>query len=141
MTAHSLSAEAIGAGQAAARLRSVLRWDAAACGALGVVMAAGAPLVEALLGLPVAWALPFGVYLLGCAVALLLVAGYPRLVAGQVAGVVVNNVVAAAALLALPFTGFVDLNAAGVGVMLAGAALVAVFVVLEEVGLRRLKAA
>lgn len=141
MTAHSISTAANGEAQAEGRLRAVLRWDAAACGLLGAGMAAGAPLVETLLGLPVAWALPFGVYLLGCAVALLLVAGYPRLVAGHVVGVVVNNVAAAAALLALPFTGLVDLNAAGVGVVLAGAALVAVFVVLEEVGLRRLRAA
>ena len=120
------------------RLRGLLRLDAAACAAFGVLMTAGAPLVDRFLGLAPAWAVPFGVYLLGCAVAIALVAGYPRLVRGQVIGVVANNVVAAAAMAALPFTGLVDLTVAGYALMLGGAALVAVFAVAEEVGLRRL---
>jgi hypothetical protein len=122
------------------RLRGILRLDAAACAAFGLLMTAGAPLVDRFLGLEAAWAVPFGVYLLGCAVALALVAGYPELVRGQVIGVVVNNVLAAAAMAALPFTGLVDLTAAGYAMMLGGAALVALFVVLEEVGLQRLRA-
>ncbi|MCC3764767.1 hypothetical protein K3N28_17050 [Glycomyces sp. TRM65418] len=122
------------------RLRGVLRLDAAACAAFGVLMTAGAPLVDRLFGLAPAWAVPFGVYLLGCAVALALVAGYPDLVRGQVIGVVANNVVAAAAMAALPFTGLVDLTAAGYALMLAGAALVALFAVMEEAGVRRLAA-
>lgn len=137
MTATTLAPAAT----AQARLRTVLRQDAAACAAFGLLMTAGAPLVDRLLGLGPAWAVPFGVYLLGCAVALALVAGYPALVRGQVIGVVVNNALAAAALAALPFTGLVDLTALGYAVMLGGAALVALFAVLEEVGVRRLAAA
>jgi hypothetical protein len=120
------------------RLRGLLRLDAAACAAFGVLMTAGAPLVDRFLGLAPSWAVPFGVYLLGCAAALALVAGYPRLVRGQVIGVVANNAVAAAAMAALPFTGLVDLTLAGYALMLGGAALVAVFAVAEEVGVRRL---
>jgi hypothetical protein len=120
------------------RLRGLLRLDAAACAAFGVPMIAGAPLVDRLFGLAPAWAVPFGVYLLGCAVAIALVAGYPRLARGQVIGVVVNNVVAVVAMAALPFTGLVDLTAAGYALMLGGAALVAGFAVAEEVGMRRL---
>jgi hypothetical protein len=122
------------------RLRGLLRLDAAACAAFGLLMTAGAPLVDRFLGLEAAWAVPFGVYLLGCAVALALVAGYPELVRGQVIGVVANNVLAAAAMAALPFTGLVDLTVAGYAMMLGGAALVALFAVLEEVGLQRLHA-
>lgn len=136
MTATTLAPAAT----AQARLRTVLRQDAAACAAFGLLMTAGAPLVDRLLGLGPAWSVPFGVYLLGCAVALALVAGYPALVRGQVIGVVVNNALAAAALAALPFTGLVDLTALGYGVMLGGAALVALFAVLEVAGARRLAA-
>ncbi|MFB9658891.1 hypothetical protein ACFQS3_12415 [Glycomyces mayteni] len=123
---------------AEARLRTLLRQDAAACAAFGLLMTAGFALVDPLLGLGPAWAVPLGVYLLGCAVALALVAGYPVLVRGQVIGVVVNNAVAAAALAALPFTGLVDLTVAGVVVMLGGAALVVLFAVLEAAGAKRL---
>lgn len=123
---------------AEARLRSVLRQDAAACAAFGLLMTAGFALVDRLLGLGPAWAVPLGVYLLGCAAALALVAGYPALVRGQVIGVVANNAAAAAALAALPFTGLVDLTVLGTIVLLGGAALVALFAVLEGAGARRL---
>lgn len=122
------------------RLRGVLRLDAFACAGFGLLLAAGAPLADRFLGLEPAWAVPFGVYLLGCAVALGLVAGYPDLVRGQVIGVVANNVLAAAAMAALPFTGLVDLTWAGYALMIGGAALVAVFAVAEEAGLKRLGA-
>ncbi|GAA2299230.1 hypothetical protein GCM10009853_064360 [Glycomyces scopariae] len=120
------------------RLRSVLRLDAVACAAFGLLMTAGFALVDSLLGLGPAWAVPFGVYLLGCAVALALVAGYPDLVRGQVTGVVVNNALAALALAVLPFTGLVDLTVAGYIVLLGGAALVALFAVLEAAGAARI---
>jgi hypothetical protein len=81
---------------------------------------------------------PLGVYLLGCAAALARVAGYPALVRGQVIGVAVNNAAAAAALAALPFTGLVDLTVLGTIVLLGGAALVALFAVLEGAGAKRL---
>lgn len=135
-----MTATTITAADAQTRLRGTLRLDAAACAAFGLLMTAGAPLVDRFLGLEAAWAVPFGVYLLGCAVALALVAGYPELVRGQVIGVVANNALAAAAMAALPFTGLVDLTVAGYAMMLGGAALVALFAVLEEVGLQRLHA-
>ncbi|MEU5872274.1 hypothetical protein AB0A73_12045 [Glycomyces sp. NPDC047369] len=120
------------------RLRSVLRQDAAACAAFGLLMTAGFALVDRFLGLGPAWAVPLGVYLLGCAVALALVAGYPALVRGQVIGAVANNAAAAAALAALPFTGLVDLTVLGTIVMLGGAALVVLYAVLEGAGAKRL---
>jgi hypothetical protein len=120
------------------RLRSVLRQDALACAGFGLLMTAGFALVDSLLGLGPAWAVPFGIYLLGCAAALALVAGYPVLVRGQVIGVVVNNALAALALAVLPFTGLVDLTLAGYIVLLGGAALVALFAVLEAAGSARM---
>ncbi|SDE47926.1 hypothetical protein [Glycomyces harbinensis] len=123
---------------AQARLRNVLLQDAAGCTAFGLLMTAGAPLVDRFLGLGTAWAVPFGVYLLGCAVAIALIAGYPVPVRGHVIGVVVNNVLAVAALAVVPFTDLVDLTGAGYAVMLGGAGLVAMFAVLETAGLRRL---
>ncbi|HEX2145281.1 MAG TPA: hypothetical protein VHG10_12315 [Glycomyces sp.] len=135
-----MTATTLNTTDARTRLRGVLRLDAAACAAFGLLMTAGAPLVDRFLGLEPAWAVPFGVYLLGCAVALGLVAGYPNLVRGQVIGVVANNVLAAAAMAALPFTGLIDLTGPGYAVMLGGAALVAVFAVAEEVGVQRLGA-
>ncbi|WP_112137719.1 hypothetical protein [Glycomyces dulcitolivorans] len=120
------------------RLRSVLRQDALACAGFGLLMTAGFALVDPLLGLGPAWAVPFGVYLLGCAAALALVAGYPVLVRGQVIGVVVNNALAALALAVLPFTGLVDLTLAGYIVLLGGAALVALFAVIEGAAAARM---
>jgi hypothetical protein len=120
------------------RLRSVLRQDALACAGFGLLMTAGFALVDSLLGLGPAWAVPFGIYLLGCTAALALVAGYPVLVRGQVIGVVVNNALAALALAVLPFTGLVDLTLAGYIVLLGGAALVALFAVLEAAGWARM---
>ncbi|RRR99781.1 hypothetical protein [Glycomyces terrestris] len=120
------------------RLRSVLRQDALACAGFGLLMTAGFALVDSLLGLGPAWAVPFGVYLLGCAAVLALVAGHPDLVRGQVVAVVVNNALAAIALAVLPFTGLVDLTVAGYIVLLGGAALVALFTVLEAAGVKHL---
>lgn len=119
-------------------LRTVLRVDAVACAAFGVAMTAGAPLADRFLGLGTAWAVPLGVYLLGCAAALVLIAGYPDLVRGQVGAIAVNNAVAAVALAALPFTGLVDFTAAGYVLMLASAVLVAGFAVIEAAGARAL---
>ncbi|MQM28845.1 hypothetical protein [Glycomyces albidus] len=133
MTTTALTATA-----AETRLRSVLRLDAAACAAFGLLMTAGFALVDPLLGLGPAWAVPLGVYLLGCAVALALVAGYPNLVRGQVIGVVVNNALATIAFAVLPFTGLVDLTIGGYIVLLGGAALVALFTVLEAAGAARI---
>jgi hypothetical protein len=118
-------------------LRAVLRVDGWSTAVFGVVLlAAGGPLAG-LLGLPLAWSVPFGVAMLGGAVALLLIAGYPEIPVRHVAVVVAGNALSGAALVVLAFAGLIPLNAFGVAFLLVGAAVVAVYAALELRALRR----
>ncbi|MFD0362623.1 hypothetical protein ACFQZZ_14345 [Nocardia sp. GCM10030253] len=118
-------------------LRSALRVDGWSTGAFGVVMLAGAVGLRAPLGLPTAWSIPFGVAMLGGALALLLIAGYPEISPRQATGVVAVNALSAVGMVALAFSGLIDLTGLGIAFMLAGATVVAVFACLEYTGLRR----
>ncbi|MFE7801754.1 hypothetical protein [Nocardia sp. NPDC057440] len=118
-------------------LRSALRVDGWSTGAFGVIMLAGAGALRDPLGLPTAWSIPFAVAMLGGALALLLIAGYPVISPRQASGVVAVNALSAVGMVALAFSGLIDLTGLGVGFMLAGATVVAVFAFLEYTGLRR----
>ncbi|MGW1738979.1 hypothetical protein ACWCPQ_09225 [Nocardia sp. NPDC001965] len=119
-------------------LRRTLRLDGWGTGAFGVLMLAGAVPLRGPLGLPTSWSVPFGVAMLGGALALLLIAGYPAISSRHAGGVVVVNSVSVVGLLALPFTGLLDLTGFGVVFFLVGAVVVAAFAALEYVGLRRI---
>jgi hypothetical protein len=118
-------------------LRTVLRLDGWGTGAFGIVMLAGAAALSGPLGLPTAWSIPFGVAMVGGGIALLLIAGYPELVPGHASAVVGVNAVSAVALVALAFSGVIDLTGLGVVFLLIGAVWVAIFAVLEARGVRR----
>ncbi|WP_280507404.1 hypothetical protein [Nocardia flavorosea] len=119
-------------------LRRVLRLDGWGTGAFGILMlAAVAPLRDPL-GLPTSWSIPFGVAMLGGALVLLLIAGYPVISRPHATTVVAVNAVSVLGMLALAGSGLLPLTAAGVAFLLAGAAVVAVFAIAEYMGLRRM---
>ncbi|WP_328411167.1 hypothetical protein [Nocardia sp. NBC_00403] len=118
-------------------LRSALRVDGWSTGGFGVVMLAGAVALRDPLGLPTTWSIPFGIAMLGGALALLLIAGYPDISPRQATAVVTVNALSAVGMVALTFSGLIDLTRLGVAFMLIGATVVAVFACLEYTGLRR----
>ncbi|WP_228002535.1 hypothetical protein [Nocardia australiensis] len=118
-------------------LRTALRIDGWSTGVFGVVMLAGAAALRDPLGLPTAWSIPFGVGMLGGALALLLIAGYPAIARRQATAVVAVNALSAVGMAALAFSGLIDLTGLGIVFMLIGATVVAGFACLEYAGLRR----
>ncbi|WP_063036865.1 hypothetical protein [Nocardia grenadensis] len=119
-------------------MRRTLRLDGWGTGVFGVLMLAGAVPLRDPLGFPTSWSVPFGVAMLGGGLALLLIAGYPVIPPRHAAGVVVFNSVCVLGLLALPFSGLLELTGAGMAFVLIGALVVAVFAALEYTGLRRI---
>ncbi|MBW1597506.1 hypothetical protein HPT28_10730 [Streptomyces sp. JJ38] len=120
-------------------MRTVLRVDAAACGVLGLVLLLGADWLSTPLGLPAHWSVPFGVFLLGAAVALALIAGYRTIPRGLAWAVIALNAVCALEMLLLPLTGWVPLTGLGTAVLVTGALAVAVFADVEYLALRRMR--
>ncbi|MEU1956466.1 hypothetical protein [Nocardia rhamnosiphila] len=119
-------------------LRRTLRLDGWGTGAFGVLMLAGAVPLQDPLGFPTSWSVPFGVAMLGGALVLLLIAGYPVVSPRHATGVVAFNSLCVLGLLALPFSGLLELTGAGVAFVLIGALIVAAFAALEYAGLRRI---
>jgi hypothetical protein len=122
---------------AAEPLRFALRADGWGTGVFGLLLLAGAVPLRDPLGLPTGWSIPFGVAMVGGGLALLLIAGYPVISARHAATVVAVNGASAVAMTGLAFSGLIDLTAAGVSFLLAGAVVVACFAGLEYRGLRR----
>ncbi|MFD7664567.1 hypothetical protein [Streptomyces sp. NPDC059788] len=118
-------------------LRRVLLIDSWSTFAFGVVLLAGGGLLSEPLGLPVSWSVPFGIAMLGGAAALALIAGYPRVPTGPAVAVVAGNALSCVAMLVLAFSGLLPLTGLGSVFLAIGAVVVAVFAVLEFVGLRR----
>lgn len=124
-------------GIAAPSLRAALALDAAASGAAGLVMLAGAGMLAPLLGLPAGLLTVAGATLLPFALAVGLLArraAPPRGLAWAVVGVNEAWVVASIALL---LGGWFAPTALGVAFVVAQAAVVAVFAVLQAIALRR----
>jgi hypothetical protein len=131
--------EAIGraaGGTALPSLRAALALDAAASGAAGVVMLAGAGMLAPLLGLPATLLTVAGAALLPFALAVGLLARQapPRGLAWAVVAVNEAWVVASVVLLLGPW---VAPTALGVAFVLAQAGIVAVFALLQAQALRR----
>jgi hypothetical protein len=119
-------------------LRGVLRLDAAASGALGLAAAAGAGVLDALLGLPAPMLTGVGVFLVVYAAGLLVLAGSRRIPRGAVRVVVLGNSAWVLMSLGLAVGAWERLTVLGVVVVLAQAAAVAVFADLQwATGLRR----
>ncbi|WP_225728745.1 MULTISPECIES: hypothetical protein [unclassified Nocardia] len=120
-------------------LRMALRTDGWGTGAFGVVLLAGAVALRDPLGLPTGWSIPFGVAMVGGGLALLLIAGYPVIAVRQAATVVVVNAASAVGMVALAYSGLIDLTGLGVAFCWVGAAVVGAFAALEYTGLRKLR--
>lgn len=118
-------------------LRTALRVDGWGTGVFGVVLLVGAVALRDPLGLPTAWSVPFGVAMLGGALALLLIAGYPEVPFGQACAVVAVNMVSAVGMVVLALSGLIALTGLGIAFLLVGAAVVAAFAAAEYTGIRR----
>jgi hypothetical protein len=119
-----------------ALLRTALTLDAVASGGLGLLAALGAGWLDALTGLRAGALVAVGVFLLGYAAAVGVIGTRPRVSVPAVWVVIVGNAAwtAASAVVALGES----LTGLGVALVVAQAAAVALFVVLQYLGVRRL---
>jgi hypothetical protein len=112
-------------------LRTVLRLDAVASGALGVAAATGAGVLDTLLGLPGGLLLGVGVFLVAYAVGLVVLAARPAIPRPATWVVVLGNSAWVLASLGLAVGAWEQLTVLGAVVVLAQAAAVAVFADLQ----------
>ncbi|MFJ2024514.1 hypothetical protein ACIODW_12015 [Streptomyces sp. NPDC087897] len=140
---HALAPTAVPspATDAARFLRLVLRVDSASTAVMGLVLVAAAAPLGSLTGMPVAFAVAFGIFQLGGAACLALIAGYPVIPAALARTVVAVNAVCATGCLVTAFADVMPLNGTGVVFLLIGAVIVAVHTGLQYTGLRRMTAA
>ncbi len=118
-------------------MRAALRVDGWSTGVFGAALLAVGPLLRDPLGLPTAWSVPFGVAMLGGALALLLIAGYPEISRRTAGAVVAVNLASAVGMVVLALTDVMPLTGLGVAFLFVGAMVVAIFGELEYVALRR----
>lgn len=121
-------------------LARALRIDAAASGVLGLLLAADAPVLHALFGLPTSVMRGAGIFLIPFAAALLLLAPRAGRALGVVRLVVAGNVLWMAASLGLIAATSATITRLGEAFVLGQAAAVAWFVYLEIRGLRGARA-
>ncbi|MEV2257194.1 hypothetical protein OG473_08840 [Streptomyces anulatus] len=126
---------------AARFLRLVLRVDGASTAVMGVVLVAAAVPLGSVTGMPVAFAVAFGIFQIGGAACLALIAGYPVIPPALARTVVAVNALCAVGCVVTAFAGFVPLNGFGVVFLLIGALIVTVYTALQYTGLRRMTAA
>lgn len=135
------SAAVAPARDAARFLRLVLRVDSVSTAVMGVVLVAAAVPLGSATGMPVAFAVAFGIFQIGGAASLALVAGYPVIPPALARTVVAVNALCAVGCAVTAFAGFVPLNGFGVVFLLIGALIVALYTALQYTGLRRMTAA
>ncbi|MFD0425131.1 hypothetical protein [Streptomyces parvus] len=121
-------------------LRMVLRVDSVSTAVMGLVLVAAAAPLGSLTGMPVAFAVAFGIFQLGGAGCLALIAGYPVIPPALARTVVAVNAVCAVGCVVIAFADFVPLNGFGVVFLLIGALIVTVYTALQYTGLRRMTA-
>ncbi|MEU9379078.1 hypothetical protein AB0D94_35725 [Streptomyces sp. NPDC048255] len=122
-------------------LRLVLRIDSVSTAVMAAVLIAAYGPLGSATGMPVAFSIGFGLFQLGGAASLALVAGYPVIPAGLVKAVIGVNLGSAVACLVVAAGDFVPLTGFGIVFMLIGALVVGVYAALEWAGLRRMTAA
>ncbi|MGP3949459.1 hypothetical protein [Streptomyces sp. 7N604] len=125
-------------GDAARLLRTVLRIDSASTAVMAVVLIAASGALTSPTGMPVAMSVGFGLYQLGGAAALALIAGYPAIPRGLAWTVIAVNALSCIGCLVLAFGDLAPLTGLGVAFLIVGAVVVAVFAELEFIGLRRM---
>ena len=138
MTTDYLPSTPMPAGQDRGRLlRLSVRLDAAASGALGVLLAAGGALLDGLLGIPTAVLVPVGGLLVAYAAALWLIGSRPEVSRPAVRLVAAGNLLWVAASALAVAAGWWSPTALGTALLVAQAAAVALFAALQLTGLRR----
>ena len=140
MTVHAAQ---LGTGPAAGAgrdglLRLALKLDAVASGGLGVLAALTAPLLGDLLGFPSWLLIPLGLALVPYAAAVWLTGTRARVNRGAASAIVGLNAHWTVDSVALALAGWLPLTALGVAFVLAQAAAVAAFAVLQAMGQQRL---
>jgi hypothetical protein len=121
-------------------LRYALLADAVASGATGLLMIAGAGLLEGLLGLPTALMREAGLVLVPYVAFVAWVGTREVIARGAVKAVIALNVLWVAASVLLLVSGWVAPTALGTAFVIAQAAAVALFAELQLIGLRRSQA-
>lgn len=137
MTAHLTAPVEATSRQSQQLLRLALKLDAVASGGNGVAYVAGAAALADLLGLPMGLLLPAGIFLIGYAAALWLVATRPTINRRLAWTTVVVNLLWAVDSIVLLLGGWIEPTALGVALVVGQAAAVAGFAVLQWLGLRR----
>lgn len=125
------------AGDGERLLRRSLQLDAAASGALGVLLAAGGAVLDGPLGIPAAVLVAVGGFLVLYGAALWLLGLRPRLSRPAVKVVVAGNLVWVAASVLAAVAGWWSPTTLGTVLVVAQAAAVALFAELQLTGLRR----
>ena len=141
MTADHVGSTFAGADGRDRPLRLALRLDAAASGAMGVLLAAGGALLDDPLGIPAAVLVPVGGFLVVYAAGLWLLGSRPRLGRPAVQVVVAGNLLWVAASVVAAIAGWWSPTTAGTVFILAQAAAVVVLTELQLTGLRRARTA
>ena len=141
MTADHVESTLAGADGRDRPLRLALRLDAAASGAMGVLLAAGGALLDDPLGIPAAVLVPVGGFLVVYAAGLWLLGSRPRLGRPAVQVVVAGNLLWVAASVVAAIAGWWSPTTAGTVFVLAQAAAVVVLTELQLTGLRRARTA
>jgi hypothetical protein len=118
-------------------LRNVLLLDAAASGATGLLLIAGAGLLEGLLGLPVALMREAGLILVPYVAFVVWTGTRAEMARGAVWTIIAANVLWAVASVCLLVSGLVAPTALGYAFVIAQAAVVAILGELQYAGLRR----
>lgn len=118
-------------------LRSALYADALISGAAAILMAAGAPILSPLLGLPVPLLVGAGIALIPFVVMLVTVARRPNVSRLVLVDIIAINALWVAASFGLLVSGLVEPNALGIAFVAMQAVAVAFFAEMQFVGLRR----
>ncbi|MEG9546916.1 hypothetical protein V5N34_02340 [Streptomyces baarnensis] len=137
----SPSAATVPARDTARFLRLVLRVDGVSTALMGVVLIAAAAPLGSATGMPVAFAVAFGVFQIGGAACLALIAGYPVIPPALARTVVAVNALCAVGCVVMAFAEFMPLNGFGTVFLLIGALIVTVYTALQYMGLRRMTGA
>jgi hypothetical protein len=122
-------------------LRYALLADAVASGATGLLLIAGAGLLEGLLNIPLALSREAGLVLIPYVAFVAFVGTRETIARGAVWAIIAANVLWAAASVALLLSGWIAPNLLGMAFIALQAAVVAVFGELQFIGLRRIAAA
>jgi hypothetical protein len=122
-------------------LRRSLQLDAAASGALGVLLAAGGAVLDDPLGIPAGVLVPVGAFLLVYAASLWLLGSRPRLSRPAVGVVVASNLLWVVASVVAAIAGWQSPTTAGTVFVLLQAAAVVALTELQLTGLRRARSA